>query len=71
MQHSINYFENNKDKAQKHLRKAKECFLDAMDVLGRENNLDAFLRHISERNAALWRWKHTQGEKPSTKEEWT
>ena len=41
-----------------------------MDVLGRENNLNAFLRHISERNAALWRWKRTNGSIQTTTEDW-
>lgn len=62
--------EANRNKAQRYLREAKGAFLDALDVLGRDNNMDAFLRHISERNAALWRWKHTQGGKPTTTESW-
>jgi len=62
--------EANRNKAQRYLREAKGAFHDALDVLGRDNNTDAFLRHISERNAALWRWKHTQGEKPTTTDTW-
>ena len=62
--------EINRNKAQRYLREAKRAFLDALGVLGRDNNTDAFLRHISERNAALWRWKHTQGEKPTTTDTW-
>ena len=70
MDNDMTIIRGERNKAQWYLREAKGAFLDALDVLGRDNNTDAFLRHISERNAALWRWKHTQGCRTENKDEW-
>ena len=63
-------YESESEKGRKALLEARAHMRHAMELLGREGSTAHFLKLISKRNAALWRWKHTQGGKPTTTEAW-